>query len=248
MTKFIFSLLAILMATAASAQAVDPVQPLSETAQTPAPDDSAFESTVTDPLALDDENLSEQAPEAEEGEPAFYAIRDGDTLTVSVLEDPNLTRTVLVRPDGRISLPIAGSVFVRGTSPEELEIILQERFARGFQITPTVTVSIRGLSRGGAPQGPVEEPMRYYLLGSVNRRGPIEVFEDVTILEALMLVGGPNQFAASDRIQIRRIAEDGSEEIFLFNWDALEEGQPIEGNIAIQDGDIIYVPERGLFD
>jgi len=244
LTKFIFSVFALLLATSAFAQSSDPVQPLSEA---PLEDDAGLDSRPTDPLALEDENLSED--EAEEGgEPAFYAIRDGDTLTISVLEDPNLTRTVLVRPDGRISLPIAGSVFVRGTSPENLEIILQERFSRGFQITPTVTVSIRGLSRAAGPQGPAAEPIRYFLLGSIGRRGPVEVFEEVTILEALMLVGGPSQFAASDRIQIRRMAEDGSEEIFLFNWEALEDGDPIEGNITIQEGDIIYVPERGLFD
>ncbi|MEO0679245.1 MAG: polysaccharide biosynthesis/export family protein [Pseudomonadota bacterium] len=246
MTNFIFSLFAILLATAAAAQTDDPVQPLSETPDAEL-DGSIIEgATVADPLAAEDVNLSEDLDEG--GEPDFYTIRDGDTLTISVLEDPNLTRTVLVRPDGRISLPIAGSVFVRGVSPEDLEVILQERYSRGFQITPTVTVSIRGLSGAPIGGGPGREPTRYFLLGSVNRRGPVQVFEDVTILEALMLVGGPNQFAASDRIQIRRMAEDGSEEIFLFNWDALEDGDPIEGNITIEEGDIIYVPERGLFD
>lgn len=218
------------------------------------------EGTTDTDLAVD-ETLTPADPEASReavslpadsgsGEPPFYAIRPGDTLTISVLEDPNLTRTVLVRPDGRVSLPIAGSVVVAGFSPEDLERLLSERFARGFQITPTVTVSIRGLAplaRGGGG-GERQEPTRYYLLGSIGRRGPIDVPEPLTILEVLALAGGPTPFAASDRIQIRRIDENGVETIMMFNFRALEDGELIQNNILLEAGDIVFVPERGLFD
>jgi polysaccharide export outer membrane protein len=202
--------------------------------------------TPADPVAQAEEvDLPEQEEASEDD---FYRIRVGDTLTVSVLEDPNLTRTVFVRPDGRISLPIAGSVKVEGVTPENLETILAERYSRGFQITPTVTVSIRGIApiRGEAAQGPA--PTTFFMLGSVARRGPIAITETVTILEALAIAGGPTPFAATDRIQIRRFDEDGVEQILLFDYERIEDGMPVENNIEIVEGDVIYVPERGLFD
>jgi polysaccharide export outer membrane protein len=200
-----------------------------------------------DPVAQSEEV---DLPDDAGGEPAYYEIRPGDTLTVSVLEDPNLTRTVLVRPDGRISLPIAGSVYVQGVSPEELETILQERFSRGFQITPTVTVAVRGLAGGAfaGEAGELEEPTVFYMLGSVARPGPLQSTEAMTVIEALAIAGGPTPFAAKDRIQIRRTDDDGNEEILLFDYTRLEDGEPLQGNVPIEDGDIIYVPERGLWD
>lgn len=213
-------------------------------------DDALIGGTPADPVAAAEEvDLPEPAAAAGE-EDDFYKIRVGDTLTISVLEDPNLTRTVFVRPDGRVSLPIAGSVKVEGVSPEDLEVILQERFSRGFQITPTVTVSIRGIGPG-RPQAPGEAgpaPITFFMLGSIGRRGPIAVPEPVTILEALAIAGGPSDFAASDRIQIRRFDEEGVEQILYFDYSKVEDGELIENNIVIEERDIIFVPERGLFD
>jgi polysaccharide export outer membrane protein len=180
-------------------------------------------------------------------EDGLYRIRAGDTLQVSVLEDPNLGRQVLVRPDGYISLPIAGTVKAAGLTPERLETVLQQKFSRGFEITPTVTVSLRFLAPGGEAAALNEEAVTFYMLGSVGRRGPITVPEPVTILEALAIVGGPNQFAANHRIQIRRMVDD-VEQIILFDYDRVIEGKPVEGNIEIEDGDIIVVPERTLFN
>jgi polysaccharide export outer membrane protein len=244
--RFVFPALAFaaLAVAPARAQTDDAPVPLSEPAAAP---DLGVQA---DPVAQAEDVELPDADETEE-EPPFYEIRPGDTLTVSVLEDPNLSRTVLVRPDGRISLPIAGSVYVTGTSPEDLEVILQERFARGFQITPTVTVSVRGLAggvRAGEEGQAVEEPTVFYMMGSIARPGPLQTVEPMSLIEALAVAGGPTPFADKDSIQIRRTDEDGNEEILIFDYTRLEEGLPLEGNVEIQDGDIIYVPERGLWD
>lgn len=237
MFRFAFPIFALVIASLCAPQAL--AQPLSDSLIAPDPEASA-----------EDVGIEPAAPPAATGggEPEFYRIRVGDTLTISVLEDPNLTRTVLVRPDGRVSLPIAGSVLVAGVSPEALENILQQRFARGFQITPTVTVSIRGLAaiRDAGELGP--EPLRFYVMGSAARTGPFETVEQLTVLEALAVAGGPGPFAAVKRIQIRRLDEDGVEQIMLFNYRALQDGLPVQDNVTIEAGDIIYVPERGLFE
>jgi len=238
---FPFAVAALALAVAFSASAQEP-SPLSVPTMEPV---ESLGATPADPVAQAEEV---DLPEEEVEENDFYEIRVGDTLTVSVLEDPNLTRTVFVRPDGRISLPIAGSVKVEGVTPENLETILAERYSRGFQITPTVTVSIRGIAplQGGQAQGPA--PTTFFMLGSVGRRGPVAVPGEVTVLEALAIAGGPTPFAATDRIQIRRFDENGEEEIMLFDYERIEDGMPVENNVQIFEGDIIYVPERGLFD
>ncbi len=188
----------------------------------------------------------------------YYKIQTGDQLSVSVLEDPNLNQTVLVRPDGRITLPIAGSVVAAGLSPERLEQVLQQRFARGFEITPTVTVSLRYISSTGETVDP-EDTQTIYFLGQVARPGPLVVEEPISILKALSMVGGPARFADLDEIQIRRKvdpvdpnsetgADDGPEEIIIFNYELIEDGELAQENVMLQDGDVVVVPERGLFD
>ena len=185
----------------------------------------------------------------------YYQIQVGDQLSVSVLEDPNLNQTVLVRPDGRISMPIAGSVRAQGLSPERLADVLQERLKRGFEITPTVNVSLRYIAASGETVDP-EDAITIYFLGQINDPGPLVLDEPVTILKALALAGGPSRFADLDEIQIRRMsdpagadgADDGPEEIIIFNYELIEDGDPAQTNIMLQDGDVVVVPERGLFD
>ncbi len=241
MFRFAFLLAALAFANDAAAQA-NAIVPLSE-----APVDPG---TGVRP----DRSEQEATPEPGAGRdtpPALYSIRPGDVLAVSVLEDPNLSRTVLVRPDGRISLPIAGSVYVEGTAPEALEPLLAERFSRGFQITPTVTVSVQGLApqaQGAQAQEDAVDPTVFYMLGSIGQGGALQTIEEITLIEALAIAGGPTAFAAKDRIQLRRTDEDGNQTVMIFDYEKFEEGLPLVGNEVIQDGDIIFVPERGLWD
>lgn len=237
MLRFAFLLAAVALAHEAAAQA-NAVVPLSE--------------APVDPGVGVQPDRSEPEPEPERsGPPALYAIRPGDVLSISVLEDPNLNRTVLVRPDGRISLPIAGSVYVEGIAPENLEPRLAERFSRGFQITPTVTVSVQGLApqqRSAAQGEEAVEPTIFYMLGSVGQVGALQTLEEITLIEALAIAGGPTAFAAKDRIQLRRTDADGNQTVTIFDYEKFEEGLPLVGNEVIQDGDIVFVPERGLWD
>lgn len=180
-----------------------------------------------------------------------YRLRPGDQLDVTVLEDPSLNRQVLILPDGRISLPIAGSLDAAGRTPGELQGQVRRALSSIFVSPPTVTVSVAALGAGEDVLEDEEPPTVIYILGEVGRPGVFAFDEEqpVTILQALALAGGPGPFAARDRIQIRRVTEDGGEQLEFFDYNALEDGTGFTiPRKVLGNGDVILVPERGLFD
>ena len=170
-----------------------------------------------------------------------YRIAVGDRLAISVLEDPGLNQSVLVRPDGRISMPLAGTIVAQDRTPEELQSAIRRALSRDFVEPPTVTVSLVGL---GSPD---EGLARIYVIGQVGRPGPLDVELPLDILQALSLAGGPSAFAASQRIQVRRRTPSG-ENVMLFDYDLVDAGATPTEAIPLVDGDVIVVPERGLFE
>jgi polysaccharide export outer membrane protein len=173
-----------------------------------------------------------------------YLIQAGDVIQVSVLEDSTLDRQVLVRPDGRISLPLAGSLEAAGRTPEALQATIRSRLGRDFVTPPTVTVSLVSVAE---PDEEEEGTVVVYVLGEVVAPGAYQVQQPAHILQALALSGGVDVFAARDRIQLRRSGADG-ETTFLFDYEAIEDGATPSGGLALRDGDVIIVPERGLFN
>lgn len=176
-----------------------------------------------------------------------YRLQPGDQVEITVLEDPSLNRQVLVLPDGRISLPIAGTFEVAGLTPEQLAARVRRGLASAFVTAPTVTASVFGVTAG--EDGEDEDPEVIYVIGEVQRPGVFAIQEPLSILQALALAGGPGPFAARDRIQVRRTDDDGIEILEMFDYDALEEGLSFTvPQSQLGDGDVILVPERGLFD
>lgn len=177
-----------------------------------------------------------------------YLVQNGDRLEVTVLEDPGLNRTVLVRPDGRISLPLAGTVQAAGNSPEQVQAAIRRNLSSQFVQPPTVTVSVVALGEASAATSEVEGTASIYVIGEVARPGPLQIELPMDALRALAVAGGPGVFAARQRIQIRRQDADGTENVFLFDYDAIERGAVPIDQIMLADGDVIVVPERRLFE
>ncbi len=192
--------------------------------------------------------MTAAAQEVEEGDEEVerYVLAPGDRIDISVLEDPSLNRQALVLPDGRISLPIAGTLRATGKTPEQLAAEVQGRLASIFVAPPTVTVSAVGLGALGAEPEPQS---LIYVLGEVRSPGAVPFDEEtpLTVVQTLALVGGPAPFAARKRIQIHREV-DGMKTVELFDYDALETGRSTEVGPLLGDGDVIIVPERSLFD
>lgn len=173
-------------------------------------------------------------------------LKPGDTLSITVLQDPKLDRTVTVDPGGEIAFPLAGHLRARGLTPEALERILKARLKSNFK-DDELDVTVGVLS---APKDVPEEDLKpkIFVTGEVVRPGPYVVRQKTTLMQAISLAGGIGPYAAKRRIQVRRRAPNGYEAIFMFNYTAYEAGADLEGNIVLHAGDVILVPERGLFE
>ena len=172
---------------------------------------------------------------------ASYRIQPGDQLAVTVLEDDTLNRQVLVLPDGRISVPLAGSVRAAGQTVESVEKAIADRLASNFAVRPSVFVSVTGVVEE-------EETFPIFVMGQVDDPGQIEVEVGTTLLQAIALAGGLDRFAATKRIQLRRTDSTGQQKLYLFNFKAVERGGAIQSMITMREGDVIIVPERHLFE
>lgn len=172
-----------------------------------------------------------------------YGIQPGDTLRIEVLEDPALNRNALVLPDGTISFPMAGTVRVGGRSVAQVEAALTTALSSSFAATPSVFVTVANLV---APRevAPLEVRIEIFAMGEVAKPGMIPALPGTTLLQAVAHAGGFTRFAATRRIELRRVV-DGVEKTYLFDY---KKGGGIPGSTVLMPGDVIVAPERGLFE
>lgn len=182
-----------------------------------------------------------------------YRIRSGDTLSVEVLEDSQLNRNVLVLPGGTFDFPYAGTVVAGGRTAAQVREAIKAGIASQFANEPTVFVTVSGLrpvvrsSGSSAPAAP--ETMDVYLTGEVGAPGLKQVQPGTTFLQAMAQSGGFSNFAATKRVQLRRTdPTTGAQSTYVINYKALERGARLKNEIYLQDGDVILVPERRLFE
>lgn len=177
-----------------------------------------------------------------------YKIKPGDVLEITVLEDPSLNRNALVLPDGRISMPLAGPVQAAGLSIEDVQNNLADSLAGNFAARPNVFVS---LNQVAAPRGAGGPPatVEVYVLGEVGKPGAVAVERGTNMLQLMAVIGGPTRFAATKRIQLRRVdPKTGIETVSNFNYNSILRGGSSVGAPVLQDGDVVVVPERRLFE
>lgn len=176
-----------------------------------------------------------------------YSVRAGDVLKIEVLEDPTLNRSVLVAPDGRITLPLAGSVRASGQSIDSISANISAALGPSFASAPTVVVSLERLaerrndSGGGAAARPAT--MSVFVIGEAGKPGKFEVAPGSTVLQLFAEMGGFSKFAATKRLQLRR-----GETTFALNYDDIESGASNAGSTVLKPGDVLLVPQRRLFE
>lgn len=188
-----------------------------------------------------------------------YRIQPGDVLQMEVLEDPSLNRSLLVLPDGSVSLPLVGTVQATGKSVESMRNAISSALASNFAAPPTVFLSVGQLNpvtsavNAAQAQAVAANVRPYgtvavYAVGEFNTQGRLDIQSGTTLLQFLAETGGLTRFAASKRIQLHRPdKKTGLETVYNFNYKAIQAGAkaPV---IVLRDGDVIVAPERKLFE
>lgn len=169
-------------------------------------------------------------------------LKPGDTIEISIFQDSKLDRRVLVGPDGMISFPLAGHLRAGGVTPQAVENELRNRLQKNYSDRLDITVSL--VSTGTEDEA--KKP-RIYLTGEISKPGTYVLAKRINIMQAIAQAGGLGPFAARQRIQIHRKI-NGVESIHYFDYNAFEAGNNMTGNIDLEGGDVVVVPERGLFN
>jgi polysaccharide biosynthesis/export protein len=158
-----------------------------------------------------------------------YVIGPQDVLNVSVWKEPDVTRTVPVRPDGKISLPLLNDVKAAGLTPAQLAAKITDSFKK-YMTDPQVTVIVTEVNS-----------QRIYIMGEVNRAGAFSLLPGMTVLQALSSAGGFTQFANVKNIYLLR-EENGKRVRHPFNYKEVVSGKNSEQNTVLKTGDTIVVP------
>lgn len=167
------------------------------------------------------------------GEGPLYHIGPGDNLTIFVWENPELSVSIPVRPDGRISTPLVEDLRAAGRTPTELSRFLENRLSTYIK-SPVVTVMVTGFV--GLPS----EQIR--VVGEAAEPQALPYRQGMTVLDVLIQVGGLTEFAAGDRAKIVR-AIDGEQRQFPVQLDDLLRDGEIGANVSMLPGDILIIPE-----
>jgi polysaccharide export outer membrane protein len=173
-------------------------------------------------------------------------LKPGDTVEISVLQDSKLDRRVIVDPSGQIAFPMAGHVLAAGQTPLGLEKLIKARLQPNYKDDNIdVSVSLAAIGRPDIPEEDLKP--KVFITGEILRPGSYVVRKKTNLMQAIALAGGFGPFAAKQRIQVRR-RRDGVDTLYSFDYRAFESGRDMEGNIDLRSGDIVIVPERGLFE
>lgn len=158
-----------------------------------------------------------------------YQIGAGDVLHISVWKDTNLTRQVVVLPDGTLSFPLIGSIPAEGMTVEALTQDIKQRLVK-YVPDPVLSVEVMQVNS-----------LMIYVIGKVNRPGRFVLANNINVMQALALAGGLNAFAKSDKIKIFRKSGETTRTI-AFGYDDVSKGKQLEQNIILERGDVIVVP------
>ncbi len=161
---------------------------------------------------------------------ANYVIGADDVLAVDVWHEHELSRVLSVRPDGKISLPLAGEMLVAGQTPLQLQDTITQRLKEYLE-HPQVTMM-------------VQEPksQKFNVVGEVMKPGSFGFGHPVTILDAIALAGGFREFAKSKKMYVIRIAPDGSRQRLHVNYNDVVRGKKSAENIVLHSHDTVVVP------
>ena len=171
--------------------------------------------------------LAEETPGPE------YVIGPLDTLNIFVWRNPEVSLSIPVRPDGRISTPLIEDLPAAGKTPTQLARDIEGQLAKYIQ-DPVVTVMVTGF------QGPFSRQIR--VVGEATRPAAIPYRDNMTLLDVMVAVGGITEFAAGNRATLVRVIEQQQKEFRVRLADLVKDGD-ITANVRVLPGDVLIIPE-----
>jgi polysaccharide biosynthesis/export protein len=162
--------------------------------------------------------------------PSEYLIQPGDALSVSVWHEPDMLTETLVRPDGRISIPLSGDVRAQGKSAATLRAEIAQRLEK---LLPDAAVNVVVKQALGN---------KIYVIGKVGHPGEFVVARDVDVMQALSMAAGTVRFADLTAIKILRRDAANVQQAIPFNYQEVQAGVNLEQNILLHGGDVVVVP------
>lgn len=166
-------------------------------------------------------------------ETTTYRIGPGDSLQIFVWRNPELTRGVSVRPDGKITVPLIEDMPVVGRTPTQLARQIEKKLKVYVQ-DPIVTVTVGGF------QGPYQDQIR--IVGEASRPQALPYRATMTLLDVMIAVGGITDFADGNRATLTRLVK-GSAKTYRLRMDDLVREGDLSANVKILPGDVIVIPE-----
>jgi polysaccharide biosynthesis/export protein len=159
-----------------------------------------------------------------------FVIGNDDVLAINVWKEPDISRSIPVRSDGKISLPLVGEVQATGRTPLKLEQEIAAKL-KNYISEPEVTVIVQQINS-----------QKFNILGQVNRPGSYLITNSDTVLDAIAVAGGFRDFAKQKSIYVLRQNPDGTQTRIAFNYKEVVKGQNPAQNIKLQARDTIVVP------
>ena len=159
-----------------------------------------------------------------------YVIGEADVLSINVWKEADISRSVPVRSDGRISLPLAGEIQASGQTPLQLEQEIATKL-KNYIAEPEVTVMVTQINS-----------QKFNILGQVSKPGSFPLTNSLTVLDAIALAGGFRDFAKQKSIYVLRQNPGGGETRIPFNYKSVIAGKKTDQNIKLQARDTIVVP------
>jgi len=188
---------------------------------------SAGNTTNSAPAAVAQPDQTASATKAHDD---TYTIGADDVLAINVWKEPDLTRSVPVRSDGKISLPLIGELQASGVTPKQLEQDIAKKLT-SYVSEPEVTVIVQEI-----------KSRKFNVLGMVARPGSFSITHTMTVLDAIALAGGFGDFAKQKSIYVLRMKPDGTQARLPFNYKDVVKGKNPEQNIKLEPGDSVVVP------
>ena len=173
---------------------------------------------------------AERPPANPQAHDDTYLIGADDVLSVNVWKEPDLTRAVPVRSDGKISLPLIGELQASGITPKQLEQDIAKKLT-SYISEPEVTVIVQEI-----------RSRKFNVLGMVVRPGSFPITHTMTVLDAIALSGGFRDFAKQKSIYVLRTKPDGTQARLPFNYKDVVKGKNPEQNVKLEPGDSVVVP------